>query len=240
MYPSWYYPGAVIEKDQPNSLIALILEFPSFLLGLLGGQIPSNDLNKGDLFENFAYGVSWSDFSFPSIVGILMGISFISVISFSMSKLSLQKMFSLTFIFITIVAIIIYLRGVYPEVNDSQITPRYILPLFLLLVGLSLLSSTTNNSLIGPVQSGIITIFLTIGGSIAWLVTISRYSIGPNDAFTNFHQLSEWWGLAPTFTRLEFFALATLITFFWYLSTIYIWGRMKENNETTFIKTLKE
>lgn len=240
MYPYWYYLSAEIENDQPNAFMALSLEFPSFFLGLLGGQIPAKDLNKRDLFENFAYGVSWSDFSFPSIVGILLGISFISVISISINNSSRPKMFSLAIIFFTIVAIIIYLRGVYPEVNDSQITPRYLLPLFLLLVGLSLLSSTTNNSLIGPVQSGIITIFLTIGGSIAWLVTISRYSIGPTDAFTNFHQSSEWWGLAPTFTRLEFFALATLITFFWYLSTIYIWGRMKENNETTFIKTLKE
>ena len=240
MYPNWYYPGAVIEKDQPNSLIALILEFPSFLQGLLGGQIPSNDLNKGDLFENFAYGVSWSDFSFPSIVGILMGISFVSVISFSMSKLSLQKMFSLTFIFITIVAIIVYVRGFVPEINDAQITPRYVLPLFLLLVGLALLSTTANNSLLGPVQSLVITTLLTIGGSIAWLVTISRFAIGPNDAFINFWQTPEWWVLSPTFSRLEFFSLATLFTFFWYLSTIYAWGRLKEINEPTFIKTLKE
>ena len=239
MYPYWYYPGAVIENDQPNAFIALILDFPSFFLGLLGGQVPANDLNKGDLFENFAYGISWSDFSFPSIVGILLGISFISVISISINKSSLQKIFSLTFIFFTIVAIIVYVRGVSPEVNDSQITPRYILPLFLLLVGLALLSTTADNSLLGPVQSLILTTFLTIGGSTAWLVTISRFSIGPNAAFTNFYQSSEWWGLSPTFSRLEFFALTTLITFFWYLSTIYVWGRLKESNEPTFIKTLK-
>jgi hypothetical protein len=235
----WYYPSAVIENDQPNAFIALILEFPSFFLGLLGGQFPSNDLNKGDLFENFAYGISWSDFSFPSIVGILLGISFISVISISINNSSLQKIFSLTVIFFTILAIIIYQRGVYPEVNDSQITPRYILPLFLLLVGLALLSTTADNSLLGPVQSLILTTFLTIGGSIAWLVTISRFSIGPNATFTNFYQSSEWWGLSPTFSRLEFFALTTLITFFWYLSTMYVWGRLKESNEPTFIKTLK-
>jgi hypothetical protein len=240
MYPTWYYQSAVIENDQPNAFISLILEFPSFFLGLLGGQVPSNDLNKGDLFENFAYGISWSDFSFPSIVGIFLGISFISVVSISINKSSLQKIFSIAFIFFTIVAIIIYLRGFRPDVNDSQITPRYILPLFLLLVGLALLSTTTNNSLLGPVQSLIITTLLTIGGSIAWLVTISRFSIGPNDAFTNFHQSSEWWGLSPTFSRLEFFALTLLITFFWYLSTIYVWGRMKESNEPIFIKTLKE
>ena len=149
-------------------------------------------------------------------------------------------MFSLAIIFFTIVAIIVYVRGVYPEVNDSQITPRYILPLFLLLVGLALLSTTTNNSLLGPVHSLVITTLLTIGGSIAWLVTISRFTIGPNAAFTNFYQSPEWWGLSPTFSRLEFFALTLLITFFWYLSTIYVWGRMKESNEPTFIKTLKE
>ena len=240
MYLRWYYPSAVIENDQPNAFIALILEFPSFFLGLLGGQIPANDLNKGDLFENFAYGISWSDFSFPSIIGILLGISFISVISISINKSSLQKIFSLTFILFTIVAIIVYVRGVYPEVNDSQITPRYILPLFLLLVGLALLSTTTNNYLLGPVQSLMTTTLLTIGGSIAWLVTVSRFAIGPNAAFTNFYQTSEWWGLSPTFSRLEFFTLTLIITFFWYLSTIYVWGRMKESNEPIFIKTLKE
>jgi hypothetical protein len=240
MYPYWYYPGAVLGKDQPNAFIALILDFPSFFLGLLGGQIPANDLNKGDLFENFAYGISWSDFSFPSIVGIFLGISFISVISISIINSSLQKMFSLIFILFTIVAIIIYVRGRWPETNDAQITPRYILPLFLLLVGLALLSTTTNNSSLGPVQSLIITTFLTIGGSTAWLVTISRFAIGPNAAFTNFWQTPEWWALSPTFSRLEFFALTLVITFFWYLSTIYVWGRMKESNESTFIKTLKE
>lgn len=240
MYPSWYYQGAIIEKDQPNAFLSIILEFPSFFFGLLGGQTPSNDLNKGDLFENFAYGISWSDFSFPSTVGILLGISLISVISISMNKLSLQKMFSLTFIFFTILAIIIYVRGVYPDFNDAQLTPRYIIPLFLLLVGFALISSTTNDSLLGPLQSLVITTFLTIGGSLAWLVTISRFSIGPNAAFTNFWQTPEWWALSPTFSRLEFFALATLTTFFWYLSTIYVWGRMKESNEPIFIKTLKQ
>jgi len=239
-YPSWYYQGAIIEKDQPNAFLSMILEFSSFLFGLLGGQTPSNNLNKGDLFEDFAYGISWSDFSFPSTVGILLGISLISVISISMNKLSLQKMFSLTFIFFTILAIIIYVSGVFPDTNDSQITPRYLLPLFLLLVGFALISSTTNDSLLGPVQSLVITTFLTIGGSLAWLVTISRFSIGPNAAFTNFWQTPEWWALSTTFSRLEFFALATLTTFFWYLSTIYVWGRMKENNEPTFIKTLKD
>jgi len=240
VYPFWYYPGAEIEKDQPNALIALILEIPSFFLGILGGQIPANDLNKGDLFENFAYGISWSDFSFPSIVGILLGISFISVSSISINKLSLQKMFSLIFILFTIVAIIIYVKGLVPEINDAQITPRYIFPLVLLLVGLALLSNTPNESLLGPIQSLIITTFLTIGGSIAWLVTISRFAIGPDADFTNFYQSPEWWGLSPTFSRLEFFALTLLITFFWYLSTIYVWGRMEESNEPTFIKTLKE
>jgi hypothetical protein len=149
-------------------------------------------------------------------------------------------MFSLTFIFFTIVAIIVYVRGLFPDVNDSQITPRYILPLFLLLVGLALLSTTADNSLLGPVQSIVITTLLTVGGSVAWLVTISRFSIGPNAAFTNFYQSPEWWGLSPTFSRLEFFALTTLITLFWYLSTIYVWARMNENDEPTFIKTLKE
>ena len=240
MYPYWYYPGALIEKNQPNAFIALILELPSFFLGLLGGQIPSSDINKGDLFENFAYGISWSDFSFPSIVGILLGISFISIISISINKSSLPKIFSLSFIFFTILAIIVYVRGRFPEINDAQITPRYILPLFLLLVGIALLSTTTGNSLFGPVKSLIITTFLTIGGSIAWLVTISRFSIGPNSAFTNFNQSSEWWGLSPTFSRLQFFVLTLFITFFWYLSTICVWGKLKESNEPTFIKTLKE
>lgn len=240
MQPIWYYQGAIIEKDQPNAFLSMILEFPSFLFGLLGGQTPSNDLKKGDLFENFAYGISWSDFSFPSIVGILLGISLISVISISINKLSLQKMFSLTFIFFIILAIIIYVNGISPVLNDAQITPRYILPLFLLLVGFALISTTTNDSLLGPVQRLVITTFLTIGGSLAWLVTISRFSIGPNAAFTNFWQTPDWWALSATFSRLEFFSLATLTTFFWYLSTIYVWGSMKENNEPTFIKTLKE
>ena len=240
MYPSWYYPGALIEKDQPNAFLALILEFPSFFLGLLGGPIPATDLTKRDLFENFAYGISWSDFSFPSAVGILLGISFMSIISISINKSSLPKIFSLTFMFFTTMAIIVYVRGLNPEINDAQITPRYILPLFLLLVGIALLSTTTNSYLIGPVQSMAVTTLLTIGGSVAWLVTISRFAIGPNDAFTNFFQSSEWWVLSPTFSRLEFFALATLITFFWYLSTIYVWARIKESNEPTFIKTLKE
>ena len=240
MYSSWYYPGALIEKDQPNAFLALILEFPSFFLGLLGGPIPATDLTKRDLFENFAYGISWSDFSFPSAVGILLGISFMSIISISINKSSLPKIFSLAFIFFTTMANIVYVKGLSPETNDAQITPRYILPLFLLLVGIALLSTTTNSSLIGPVQSMAVTTLLTIGGSVAWLVTISRFAIGPNDAFTNFFQSSEWWVLSPTFSRLEFFALATLITFFWYLSTIYVWARMKESNEPTFIKTLKE
>ena len=89
-------------------------------------------------------------------------------------------------------------------------------------------------------HSLVVTTLLTIGGSIAWLVTISRFTIGPNAAFTNFYQSPGWWGLSPTFSRLEFFALTLLITFFWYLSTIYVWGRMEESNEPTFIKTLKE
>jgi hypothetical protein len=238
--PVRYYPGAVIESDQPNALIVLLLDFPAFFYSLIGGQIYQEDLNRGILFRNFAHGVSWSDFDFPSIVGILMGFSLLLVLSISTTKSSLPKILSIIFVFFSLISVIIYTRGFDPTSNDSQITPRYMFPLFLLLIALALLIKTANYSLLGPVQSLVITSFLTIGGSLAWLVTISRFSIGPNAAFTNFWKSPEWWALSTTFSRLEFFALATLITFFWYLSTIYAWGRMKESNEPTFIKTLKE
>ena len=114
------------------------------------------------------------------------------------------------------------------------------MPLFLILIGITLLVDSGSKPLIGKINSGIILILSTIWGSLAWLVTISRFSIGPDAAFTNFWQTPEWWALSPTFSRLEFFVLTLVITFFWYLSTIYVLGRMKESNEPTFIKTLKE
>jgi hypothetical protein len=157
-----------------------------------------------------------------------------------MNKSSLQKVFSISFILFTIFMMVIYIKGRSPELIDAQITPRYFLPLFLLLVGITLLSTNRGNPLLGPLQSLVITIFLTIGGALAWLVTISRFSIGPTAAFTNFWQTPEWWALSPTFSRLEFFALATITTFLWYVSTIYLWGRMQESHGPRFIKTLKE
>ena len=240
IFDSWYFINAKQESDQPNAFVTLMLDFPAFFFSLTGGQSPSFDQNRGALFDNFSAGISWSDFNFPSIVGILLGSCLISLISLSIKGSSWQKISAICWIFLAILSIIIYSKGRYPDVNDAQITPRYMLPLFLILIGITLLVDSGSKPLIGKIYSGIILILSTIGGSLAWLVTISRFSIGPNAAFTNFWQTPEWWALSPAFSRLEFFTLATITTFFWYLSTIYVWGGMKESNEPTFIKTLNQ
>jgi hypothetical protein len=234
------FPGAQSTNDQPNSLVNLLLDFPSFIVGLFGGQSPYKDQFRGDLYKNFSYGISWSDFSLPTVTGISIFTSFIVILFAGLNKASLKKMLSVTTVFINLVLIIILTKGSsgvrFGAFNDVHFQPRYFIPGLLILTGFSLIKSGKNDPLLNPIPSAIVTTFLIIGGSFAWLATISRFSVGPNSAFTNFWKDPLWWSLPESITRLEFFIVTFLITTLWYISTILLWSLKLDKSKSIFLE----
>jgi hypothetical protein len=234
------FPGAQSTNDQPNSLVNLLLDFPSFIVALFGGQSPYKDQFRGDLSKNFSYGISWSDFSLPTVTGISIFTSFIILIFASLNKASVKKMLSVTTIFTTLVLIVILTKGSsgvsIHAFNDIHFQPRYFIPGLLILTGFSLIKSGKSKSLLNPLPSAIVTTFLIIGGSFAWLATISRFSLGPNSAFTNFWKDPLWWSLPETVTRLEFFVVTFFVTALWYISTILLWSLRLDKSKSIFLE----
>jgi hypothetical protein len=234
------FPGAQSTNDQPNSLVNLLLDFPSFIVALFGGQSPYKDQFRGDLYKNFSYGISWSDFSLPTVTGISIFTSFIVLLFAGLNKASLKKMLSVATIFTTLILIVILTKGssgIYLEAfNAVHFQPRYFIPGLLILTGFSFIKSGKNDPLLNPIPSAIVTTFLITGGSFAWLATISRFSVGPNSAFTNFWKDPLWWSLPESITRLEFFVVTFFITALWYISTILLWSLKLDKSRSIFLE----
>jgi len=234
------FPGAQFTKDQPNSLVNLLLDFPSFIVALFGGQSPYKDQFRGNLSKNFSYGISWSDFSLPTVTGISVFTSFIILLFAGLNKASLKKMLSVTTIAATLVLIVILTKGSsgvdFASFNAVHFQPRYFIPGLLILTGFSFIKSGKSEPLLNPIPVAIVTTFLIVGGSIAWLATISRFSVGPNSTFTNFWKDPLWWSLPESVTRLEFFIVTFFITALWYISTILLWSLKLDKSKSIFLE----
>lgn len=232
LFVSLDIPGAQTATDQPNPLIKILLEIPSFMAGMLGGQEPNfimSNSGEDQALEGYrptglTYGIGWTEFSLPSVVGVVGSASVAAAVVVGFTSYSRSRILATAFVAVAVVGQIFLLRALAGfDAITSNVQPRYIFPLTLVLLGISLLVSRSRLVVFTRVQGVLIGMGVLLAGSIAWLASATRYAVGPNAAFTNFGQTADWWWESGP-SRLIWFLVAVGATTFWAWTTIWNFG----------------
>lgn len=228
------FPGAQTSTDQPVPAFKTLLEVPSFVFALFGGQMPRSVLSDTLLDSGLdgyrpvglTAGVGWGETQLPSVVGITIGAAVIALIIQGLRRHNRFRPVAVLFLVLAFVAQILLMRAYFDFGTIITIQPRYLFPALLVLVGIAL-SLPSSQRFLNRTQAIIIGIALTSAGSIAWLAVSTRYALGSDATFTNFGlQPFWWWPVGPG--RLMSFGIVTMLTFLWFFVTIYVTGTMKK------------
>lgn len=224
-------PGAQTVTDQPNPVVKMALEIPGFFAALLGGQQPHFAISDSGYRQGidgyrptgFSYGLGWTDFSLPSAVGVLGLVAVVMAVTCGFNQYSKRRVVALLVIGLTMIFQILIIRVVDGFGGQWLVQPRFMMPFFLVALGISLLSFGAGKRLFNRLQATLIAASVLIAGSLAWLGTAGRYAVGPDAAFTNFGQTPDWWWeLGPS--RLVWFLIVVVATTLWVWATVWNYG----------------
>jgi hypothetical protein len=227
------FPGAQTSLDQPVPLVKTLLELPSFLFGLFGGQRANFIITDSEFFRGmegyrpsgFIFGVGWTEFSLPSLVGLLVGAAAFGVVIIGFAKFSKPRVLAFALLIVAFTTQIILMRASIDFSAIIYIQPRYFFPYVLVILGIAATLSVRGGPFFSKMQLLLISIPIVIAGSLAWLATATRYAVSPSAAYTNFGQPIEWWwNFGPG--RLAWFIIAFLVTALWAIITLGFWGRV--------------
>ena len=225
---SFSFPGATPSNDQPVPAIKTLLEVPSFIFGLFGGQSARTALRdslgpqslEGYRPVGFIQGLGWTDTQIPSLVGLVVGSVVLALMFAGWRRYEKARAVAFLVLLVGFVSQILLMRAQFDFTAAAFIQPRYFFPIALVIVGVAL-SLRTRQRFLNRFQALIISTLLAIAGSIAWLAVSTRYAIGPEATYTNFGQPIEWWWpVGPG--RLSSFLIVTIVSIFWAAISVYL------------------
>jgi hypothetical protein len=215
--------------DQPNAIVNLLMEFPSFFVGIFGGQYPDRFQYTGNLGVNFKYGVGWLEFNFPSITGITIAMSVFSLFLVGLHSAKLNRIFSILFLFTCTLLIMIFVRGLNRFMDDTYFQPRYFLPIIMVTLSIALIDETNNRKLLSTFQALTLVVLLFFGSITSWLAVFTRYAISPLNSITNLNQQVLWdpFSLGLGVGKSTLFLITSFLSIIWVFSTVFTWSRSK-------------
>lgn len=211
------YIPADISNDQPNSIINTLIELPSYILSIFGGQRPYWTPYSGDLPWEFAYGVGWLEFSFPSIVAILLIFSMTLLLANSVEVYTRKNLLILVSLIFSIVIFIVGWRLIKNYAPYYYFQPRYLAGFIIASFGLLL--TTIKIKPLSPIQTSLIFLSSAVASVISWMSISTRYSLGPNHSLTNFWG-NESWNAIEILNRPRLFVILLVCTFAFNFSII--------------------
>jgi hypothetical protein len=215
------FPKENMSERQPNSVINLFLEIPSYFASFAGAQKPIWVQPQGNLGRNFGYGIGWLEFNFPSITGIFLTLIVFDILLASLKNASFRKLVSLSGLILGVVALILFMRARYGFINDFYFQTRYLFPIFIVFLFISFNYSQIIGAYFTKIERTVIFLMIFMATSVAWLFYISRYSSGLNFPYTTFASPIEWWPISLYFGKLKLFLLFLLLNLMWlYLSVL--------------------
>jgi hypothetical protein len=203
------FPAGDIGRDQPNAVLKLIAEFPSFVGGLVGGQPPlwaqrSSEFDGGTpgySWPGFTYGLGFTDVQMPSLVGTVNLICIGAIMYISFRSYSWRKIAALALIAAGFLAEAIFLRAAYgfAAVGGFNLQPRYFVPLLFVLVGIATLVFPARTQVLTRGHVAILAILLSTSASVALRATLARYIHGQDHSWIQLaDQPGWWWPRAPS------------------------------------------
>jgi hypothetical protein len=180
-------------KESPNPLINILIETPSFLVALLGGQEPRWIQFRGELGRDFTYGVGWLEFDLPSVVGIFNLTAVILVLGISFSRVSeWSRICGTVFLFGSLPLIIIYVRARSGFLEGQYFQPRYLAPYLTAIIGISIALFSKDEIKIPKFIKALLMPLIYVSGTISFQSIMARYVMGFDSAFTNLQWPINW------------------------------------------------
>lgn len=178
-----------LTEDGLDPTLNHLLELPSYLWALMGGQAPTFVFPTA-----YLRGLGWLDTSVPSVVGIFALCAVVAVLVWGMGVYGGRKVAATLIAFLTLaLSVLVPLEGInYAPTFVTQ--PRYVLPMLLVVIGIAALR---------PLRSGcprmamtvVVVVLMTIANATAQLASLHRYTNGESLPWMRLDMEPNWWWL---------------------------------------------
>lgn len=195
------FPAANLDSGQPNAVIKTLLELPTFLAGVLGGQAPLwsqseylfNTGLPGYTSPGFTYGVGWVDVFNPAISGTFVLAAAAGAVFVGFSRYNWRKVVAFVWIVAMLVVQVLAMRGLVEFAAIWFLQPRYVMPIVLVAIGIALYGPVTADPMFARAQRWALVALVSIAASVSYIATLSRYTRGQGSAFSNISADPFWW-----------------------------------------------
>jgi hypothetical protein len=205
------FPPGNPEMDQPNSVVKMLVELPTFLAGILGGQVSvwaqrssSNDSQiPGFSWPGYSFGVGSLDVQNPEISSLLVLACVGGVIFLGLRSHGLRKLTALVLLSATLVGELLIMRGLVAFQPIQSLQPRYYFALVVVIVSVAAIAFPRRPSLVNRGQAALLVVTLVIADTAALMATIARYTYGQAHSWTGIADPPSWWwavGPSPVVT----------------------------------------
>ena len=188
-------------------LVGNLLELPWLLTGPFG-----------------TWKLGWLDTLLPAIVPFGALAALAVAVMVGLRDMTRRKMIAALFVLALVVIVPFYLLYTSDAVVGTQVQPRYILPLIILLVGLVLVRVSDAPGTTRPWQAWFVAAALSIANAVALHTNIRRYTTGVDAIGGNLDRNPEWWWNLPV-SPMGVWAIGTVAfaaTLFWLAA---LWNR---------------
>lgn len=223
------YPPGNPGMDQPNSVVKMLVELPTFLAGILGGQVsywaqrtsPNDSEIPGFSWSGYSYGVGSLDVQNPELSSLLVLASVGGVLLVGFRSHGARKVAALAFLCVTLVVELVLMRGLVGFQPIQSLQPRYFFALVVVIVSLSAMTFPRRPGPINRGQAVLLVVVLTVADTVALMATVARYTYGQAHSWTGFADPPSWWwswGPSPLLT----IAIGTVAVCAWLMSMAWI------------------
>lgn len=169
-------PGVGPDVTMPQLTVHNLLDLPTLLFGPFG---------SGSL--------GWLDTAMPPVVFYCSMLAAAIVLFWGWSSMDGRKLLALAGVSVCLVVFPLLVLGQNRHTVGMAVQPRYLLPLIVLLAGLSLLTVDRTLRPLNALQRGAIAAALIVGHSVALHTNLRRYITGNDQSGINLNADSQWW-----------------------------------------------
>ena len=144
-----------------------------------------------------SWGLGWLDTTLPGIVSVGCLVCFAAVAFAGLGSRSLPKTVAVALVMFTLVAFPVYILVQTHTIVGSGVQPRYLLPLIVILGGVSLYAGGGHRIRFSSVQRYFVVFVLAIANAISLHINIRRYVTGIDVSGWNLDADVEWWWNLP-------------------------------------------
>ena len=195
------FPPGNPGMDQPNAVVKMLVELPTFLAGILGGQeaiwaqrVSSNDSQiPGFSWSGYSYGVGSLDVHNPELSSLLVLACVAGVVFLGFRSHGARKVIALGLLTAALVGQLVFMRGLVAFQPIQSLQPRYYFALVVVIVSIAAMTYPRRPSVVNRGQALLLVGVLAVAGTAALMATVARYTYGQAHSWTGMADTPSWW-----------------------------------------------